>query len=124
MDQGLIDSVVVPAQVAWLPIDDQVVVHRPGARRGYALDPSASILWRCLDGDSTIGDVLADVADVAGVPLAVVTADSLPVVQSWLAAGIAMVLDPAANEHAPEHEHEHEHEHGRRWRRLLPPPNG
>lgn len=122
MDFPLIDSVVVPSpSVAWAPIDDQVVVHRLGARRAFAFDRSASILWQCLDGDSTIGEVLADVADVAGAPLAVVVEDSLPVVQSWLAEGIAALVGEG-----PEHEleHEHEHEHGRRWRRLLPPPNG
>ena len=122
MDLPLIDSVVVPSpSVAWAPIDDQVVVHRMGARRAFAMDRSASILWQCLDGDSTIGDVLADVAEVAGAPLAVVVEDSLPVVQSWLTEGIAaLVADRPDHEHEPEHEHEH----GRRWRRLLPPPNG
>ena len=111
----MIDAVVAQGDVAWVPVDREVVVWHPAAGASFVLDPTAALLWQCLDGESALGDVLADIADVVGAPLADVTADCLPVVESWLTAGIAMAGPPLPAPESPTL---------RTWRRLVAPPNG
>ncbi len=84
------DSVVAQGDVAWVAIDREAVVHHPAGSTAYVLDPMAAVLWQCLDGESTLAEVLADIAEVVGAPLADVTAGCLPVVTSWVEAGIAI----------------------------------
>ena len=110
MSDGLTDSVVIPDGVAWAQVGDELVVHRPGALRAHVLDPIASVIWQCLDGESVLADVMADIADVVELPIAVVTADCLPVVESWIEFGIARIA-PADDLPARRHRH------------LQPPPN-
>ncbi len=111
----MIDSVLAQGDVAWVALDREVVVHHAADRTGYVLDPIAAALWQCLDGESPLRDVLTDIAEVGGVPLAQITADCLPVVESWVAAGIAVVVSNGAG---------HEQPVLRTWRRLVAPPNG
>jgi len=111
----MIDSVLAQGDVAWVALDREVVVHDPVDQRGYVLDPVAAALWQCLDGESTLGEVLADIAEVTGAPPAQVVADCLPVVESWVAAGIAVVVSEGPV---------HEQPVVRTWRRLVAPPNG
>jgi hypothetical protein len=111
----MIDSVLAQGDVAWVALDREVVVHHAADRTGYVLDPMAAALWQCLDGESTLGEVLADLAEVTGAPLAQVVSDCLPVVESWVAAGIAVVVDDGPT---------HEQPVLRTWRRLVAPPNG
>ncbi len=115
----MIEAVVAPGDVAWAPIDREVVVWHPAHGASFALDPTAALLWQCLDGESTVGEVLADIADVVGVPLADITADCLPVVASWLEAGIAVDLSDSSTASRPPAA-----PLLRTWRRLMPPPNG
>ncbi len=111
MSDGLIDSVVIPDGVAWAQIGDELVVHRPGGPRAHVLDRIASVIWQCLDGESVLADVFTDIAEVVELPVAVVTADCLPVVESWIEFEIARVAP--ADDMPP-----------RRHRHLQPPPNG
>ena len=98
--------------VAWVQVDGAVVVHRFASNDAFLLDPMASVLWQCLDGESSLADVFADIADVAGVAPDTVAHDCLPVVRSWLTAGIAH--DSPAPTPEPTI---------RTWRRLVDPPN-
>ena len=110
MSDALIDAVIVPDGVAWAQVGDELVVHRPGAPRAQVLDRIAAVIWQCLDGETVLADMLVDIADVVELPVAVVTADCLPVVESWIDHGIARIAP--AEELPP-----------RRRRTLQPPPN-
>lgn len=94
-------------------MDREVVVHHYGQATAYLLDPMAAVLWQCLDGETALAEVFADIADVVAVPLDTVARDCLPVVQSWLAAGI-VADDSVPTVPAPPI---------RTWRRLVDPPN-
>ena len=109
------DSVVTHGEVAWVAIDREAVVHHPAGSTAYVLDPMAAVLWQCLDGESTLADVLADIAEVVGVSLADGTEGCLPVVTSWVEAGIAMIVPGPVPTDPPAL---------RTWRRLVDPPNG
>lgn len=106
--------VVLRPAVDWAVIGARVVVRRPEGGPALVLDPTSSLLWQCLDGEATLGELFADVAAVAGVASKRVSDDCRPAVRSWIAAGIA-TRSPVHPEPSGQH---------RTWRHLLPPPNG
>lgn len=109
------DAVLRRTAASWALVDGRVVARSADTSLAVALDPVSSVVWRCLDGVSALGDVLLDVAEAFAVPTQRAIEELIPVVGSWLAAGL--VADSA---HRAD---EREREHGRRWRRLLDPPN-
>jgi hypothetical protein len=84
-------DVVSRAQVPWTVIDDRVVVCSADGGLSAALDPVSSVLWRCLDQTSPLGDVIADVAEAFEVAPHDAAAAFGPVVSSWRAAGLVDV---------------------------------
>jgi len=101
--------------VAWALAGDQLVVHLAGAT--HVLDPTAAVLWQCMDGAGSLHEVFTDIADAFAIPLDQVAADCMPAIGSWLATGIvvdASQLNPHPDDVG---------EHGRTWRRLVDPPN-
>ncbi|MDO8392263.1 MAG: PqqD family protein [Actinomycetota bacterium] len=106
-------SVVRHGDVAWVQVDREVVVHHHRHGKAYLLEPMAALLWQCLDGESPLAEVFADIADVVAVPVDTVANDCLPVVQSWLAAEI-VADDSSPTVPSPSI---------RTWRRLVDPPN-
>ncbi|MDQ1565413.1 MAG: hypothetical protein QOF96_293 [Actinomycetota bacterium] len=66
-----IDDRTVPipaAHVAIVEIDDGGLLVDEEAGRGYALNATASLLWRLLDSRSPLGDLIDDVSAAFGVP--------------------------------------------------------
>jgi hypothetical protein len=115
IDQG---SVVRRAAGSWALVDERVVVRASHTSFAVALDPVSSVVWRCLDGTSALGDVLADVADAFEVPVRRAADELIPVVASWTAQGLVDLVGSAADQD------DEAQERGRRWRRLVDPPNG
>ncbi len=107
-------AVVGRGEVAWAVAGAELVVHSAGVT--HVLDPTAAVLWQCLDGVSSLHDVFIDIADVFVVPLDQVAADCLPAIESWIASGIAVDTTQPASQ--PD-----KAEHGRTWRRLVDPPS-
>ena len=116
-----LEAVVAHGSVRWALAGAEAVVQVPALAATYVLDPTAAMLWQCLDGVSPLGALFADIAHAFGVPAQQVAADCLPVMGSWLHAHIAVLagaaapggdtfpLDPDSS--------------GRTWRRLVDPPN-
>ena len=48
------------ADVAAVVLDGEAVIHRAG--RVHALDPVATLVWRCCDGTASVADIAADLA--------------------------------------------------------------
>ena len=77
--------VLRPAEgVAWVAVGNEVVVHRVAPSASFVLNDVAGLVWRCLDGASSMAEILADVADVFATPLARIEADFGPIVSGWL----------------------------------------
>jgi hypothetical protein len=52
--------------------EDELIAWSPGGFAPVHLDPVAGLVFQFLDGTTTLGEIIADVHDVIGVPLAVV----------------------------------------------------
>lgn len=78
-------AVLTPkAGVGWVVVGDEVVVHRVEPSTSFVLNPMAGILWRCLDGESPLDEILGDIADEYGIERQQIAEDFMPVVQTWL----------------------------------------
>ena len=67
-------------------LDGEAVIHRAG--RVHALDPVATLVWRCCDGDASVDQIAAELADVFAMPRATVTRDVATVVDELAALGL------------------------------------
>lgn len=117
------DVVVRRAAGSWSLVDERVVVRSARTDLAVALDPVSSVLWRCLDGASALGDLFDDIADAFGVPVQRATTELTPVVESWWAEGLVALPAVGAAAGADVGTSGSTHELGRRWRRLVDPPN-
>ena len=50
--------------VGSVDVGDRVVVVDEPAGRALALSPTATLIWKCLDGEATLREIIADLADV------------------------------------------------------------
>lgn len=108
-------AVLARADVAWATVGREVVVRVPASGDAHALDPTAAVLWQCLDGVSPVRLVFTDLAEAFAADVNVVAKDCLPVLRSWLDAGIAVDVAAQPVPAAPPML--------RSWRRLVDPPN-
>jgi Coenzyme PQQ synthesis protein D (PqqD) len=60
----------------------------------HVLNPTATLLWQCIDGVSTIEEICTDLADVLAVPYERVLADASAVIDDFRAKGL--LLDASA----------------------------
>ena len=76
-------TVVAPAaHVGRVDVGDQLVLVDGPAGRALALNPTASIVWQCLDGETPLA-TLIDELDVAfGAPRDTIAADVMSLAQS------------------------------------------
>lgn len=81
------------AGVASVTIGDEVVVYRVAPPDSFVLNPTAGLLWQCLDGKSPLGDILDDLAAAFGVDRAEVEKGCLPIVATWLAHQLVEEVD-------------------------------
>ena len=82
-------------------MDGEAVILDEEADRLHVLNATATLVWQCLDGVSTIEEICVDLAEGLGVPYDQVLADTLAVVDNMLAEGLArdvsQPLPPAAD---------------------------
>ena len=73
-----IDDATAPAPalgIEEIPLDDELVLYDHATGAVHALDRLATITWRCLDGTTTVGELVADLADAFGADEEVVRGD-------------------------------------------------
>ncbi len=56
-------------------IDGELVVFDPESAKVHQLDPVGAVIWQLLDGEATLAELIADLAEGFGVPEAQVRAD-------------------------------------------------
>jgi hypothetical protein len=75
--------------LASVEIDGEVVLYDGGQQRLHRLNPSATILWTCLDGQSTLADIAQDVAEVLAADAGGVLIDVLAAAEQLTEQGLA-----------------------------------
>jgi hypothetical protein len=86
VDPDAIDADFVATQhaaVTGVEIDGEAVLYHADAGTVHVLNPTATLLWKCLDGELDLGGLAADVADVFEADLATVLADVLDTVRAF-----------------------------------------
>jgi hypothetical protein len=81
--------------VASVAIGDEVVIYRVVPPDSFVLNPTAGLLWQCLDGQSRLDEILDDLAAAFGVDRAEVEKDCVPIVATWLAHHLVEEVDGA-----------------------------
>jgi hypothetical protein len=101
-DPESIDGSFVPrrdAAVQCVTIDGEAILV-DGASGLHVLNPTASLLWECFDGDVTIAELADEIAAEMQVPTEQVLDDSIRVAQEFAVRGIVSdarvpVLEPS-----------------------------
>ena len=72
----MIDRVLAPsASAIAVDVADEMIVVDEARGILHLLNPTGALVWRCLDGVSSLDEICGDLADVLGVPLPRVHAD-------------------------------------------------
>ena len=89
-----VDTVLEPTSaIAWVEVDDQVVVWSDATQELHHLDPIATLVFRLCDGTSTLGDTVADLARLFGREPDQIRGDVTRCVEQRLASGLVQPLD-------------------------------
>lgn len=72
-------------------IDHEAILLDEARQAVYALNPTGTLIWRCIDGSSPLGEICDDLAFALEAPLDVVRRDTYAIVEQLLEAG--MVFD-------------------------------
>ena len=81
------------SSVVAVPVADELVLFDEDSGVLVALDAKAAVLWQCLDGDVTIADLAAEVADAFEAPVATVESDLLALVRMLESHGLLDGVD-------------------------------
>lgn len=82
--QDLVGSLyLIAPRAAWLAVENEVVIYTADTSMTYLLNPTASLLWQCLDGESTTDEILRDLADAFGIDAQRAFEEFAPVVKQW-----------------------------------------
>ena len=83
------------AGVAWVAIEDEVVVYRVADAASLVLNSTAGLLWQCLDGRSRLDEIFDDLAQVFGADRAEVEAGCVEILNTWLAEHLLLRVEDA-----------------------------
>jgi hypothetical protein len=72
-------------------LDGEAVLLDMRAQRLHRLNPTATLVWNCLDGASTIAEITADLSDVLAAPVDRVLADVIAVCVDLQREGLAEI---------------------------------
>jgi PqqD family protein of HPr-rel-A system len=110
-----IDETFVPrlrSHIASVVVDDEAVIYDEESGSVHLLNPSASILWQCFDGSSTLAELISDVCEAFQIDDAAARRDVMEVARSigglGLLEGIARSPEETAKEQQLGH-HDHDH---------------
>jgi len=82
-------SILCPApEVGTVEVDDRVIVVDEWAGRTHELNPTASIVWRCLDGEATIAEIVDDLSAAFGADRGQIDRDVTNLVRDFGALGL------------------------------------
>ena len=95
---GPLDEASAPARstaVHTVEIDGEAVLLDQAAERLHHLNATAALVWSCLDGRSSLGQIAADLGAEMGVPVDTVLADTIVVMRRLRDEGLLAAVDSA-----------------------------
>lgn len=96
--------VPVPARaVHAVEVDGEAVLLDEAANRLHLLNATGYLVWECLDGTASVGELAADLGDGFGVPYEVALADTVAIVRSLAGEGLFENAAPPRGRGADEH---------------------
>jgi hypothetical protein len=78
-----VDEALVPVRqfsVHAVELDGEIVLLDEVAQRLHLLSTTGALVWACLDGESSVGDIVTDLTEELGVSRGIVLADVLAMV--------------------------------------------
>ena len=88
---GSLDAEFVPARaelVYSVEVDGELVLLDEHEDRLHHLNPTASLLWSCFDGEARVQDVARDISDELGLSYELILADTVRIVRELGAEGL------------------------------------
>ena len=96
------DSVLVTNdQSAALRLDDDAILYTPANRTSLVVNSAAFAIWQCFDGQSTLGDIADDLADIAELDPESAWRDVRSLSQTLVTAGAAHEPDARPQSETP-----------------------
>ena len=87
-----LESILAPSSsTTWVFVDGECVIFDEATGALTSLNITASALWACLDGSSTLQDAIADLANVFGAEEAAIRQDLLVAAEDFVTSGVAVV---------------------------------
>ena len=96
LDVTLASVVRGKGDLAAVELDGELVLYDEHTASVHHLNPTASVVWQCLDGDASVAAIARDLSMAYSVEEAVVVQDVLDVVQQFARMGL---LDSGAPKH-------------------------
>ena len=78
-------------------VGQEIVLWNPVSLVSQVLDPMAGLLWQCVDGTSSLTEIMADVGDAFGRSVDEVQTDFEPAVAVWIRDGFVVDTRAAIN---------------------------
>jgi thiol-disulfide isomerase/thioredoxin len=89
------DSAPSPrARVGWVEVDGEIVILDEATGATHLLNPTAALVWKCLDGVSTIDEIAVDIASAYDQDIEAVLAPVLAAVQTFGQHGLLVGVRP------------------------------
>jgi hypothetical protein len=93
-----INFVAVPAHDAFTEeLDGEAVVYHETSETVHLLSPTATIVWRCLDGEASLATISSELATAFGAELTRINEDVLGVVRDFGRQGLLEGVQPDAD---------------------------
>lgn len=89
---------VARSDVAGVEVDGEMVLYDDSQRRLHRLNPTAALVWQCLDGSASLREIAGDVAEAFSSDPRTVLADIVAVAGQFAEEGLLEGTGPAAEE--------------------------
>lgn len=80
--------------VAGVELDGEKVLYHEELRTVCVLNPTATVVWNCLDGSSDLDTLSADLAEVFSVEVTTIRRDVFAIVQEFGRQGLLAGVEP------------------------------
>ena len=84
----------VDPDVAWIEVDGEVVLYHEGSKTLHVLNPTATMIWRCLDGSGDLTSIANDLAEIFEADPEAVSADVVSAVREMGRQGLLTGVEP------------------------------